>query len=190
MSIYNVIRNIHLFSALVIGLFVLMYFVTGGVMLMDHMFPRSEAVTTQTVVLQSQGDARDIERIRKQFSIGGYETSGTGEGGQKVITWNKPGFRAALKIAADQATAAVEIERGTFGAIMNDLHRIRGYDKDVLRTAWAFLYDLASISLVVFAFTGLFLGLKMPKERGTTIICLLISTALTAFAITYLMMVG
>jgi hypothetical protein len=49
--------------------------------------------------------------------------------------------------------------------IAHGLHRLHGYGGGGLYDVWAVLYDLASLALIVFAFTGVYLWHATLRPR-------------------------
>jgi uncharacterized iron-regulated membrane protein len=183
---YTLLRNIHLYSAFIIASFLLMYFVTGGVMILESAFPRkSKETTLQTVPVEKNDSEEQIIRdLRTRFSIHGDLRITTSRGGNKVYRFLRPGYGAELRrVHVD--SVQVSIKEGTIGSVMNDFHRLRGYEGNWIHVLWAFLYDLSCISLLVFSFSGVYLWWKMEKIKKTGVAFLLVSTAITAFTIIY-----
>ena len=183
---YTLLRNIHLYSAFIIVSFLLMYFVTGGVMILESAFPRiSKETTVQTLPVESNDSEEKIIRdLCTRFSIHGDLRITTSSGENKVYRFIRPGYRAELRrVHVD--SVQVSIKEGTFGSVMNDFHRLRGYEGNWIHILWAFLYDLSCISLLVFSFSGVYLWWKMEKIKRTGVGFLLVSTAITGFTIIY-----
>lgn len=187
---YSIIRKIHLYTAFVIAAFLLMYFVTGGVMVFESLFPRANKKTTiETLAIERSGsDEKIIKDVCSKFSVHG-ELRVNSSDGNKVYRFSRPGYKAELsRVHAD--SIRVTIREGTFGSVMNDFHRLRGYEGSWTHIVWAFLYDLSCISLLVFALTGIFLWWKSEKNKALGVVFLLLSTGITAFTITYFYWVG
>lgn len=183
---YTLLRNIHVYSAFVIATFLLMYFVTGGVMILESVFPRiSKETTIQTLAVDKYKSEETImKELSAKFDIHGDLRITTSSDGNGVYRFMRPGYRAELsRIGTD--SVKVSIKEGTFASVMNDFHRLRGYEGTWRRWLWAFLYDLSCISLLVFAFSGVYLWWKLEKNKRTGIVFLVASTAITAFTILY-----
>jgi hypothetical protein len=48
---------------------------------------------------------------------------------------------------------------------MVGFHRLHGYGGGNVYNVWAFFYDLASLSLILFAFTGIYLCYTLTKRQ-------------------------
>ncbi|MDH3445297.1 MAG: hypothetical protein OEN50_15335, partial [Deltaproteobacteria bacterium] len=70
---------------------------------------------------------------------------------------------------------------------MVSFHRLRGYGGGVLYSLWSLLYDLASFSLIIFAFTGKYLWYRLTKKKTLGWIFLGISYGYAAVTIFYLL---
>jgi hypothetical protein len=188
---YSLLRNIHLYTAFVIASFLLMYFVTGGVMILESAFPRiSKETTLQTLpVDRTDLEKKIISDLCNRFSIHGDLRITTSNGGIKVYRFLRPGYRAELRrVHVD--SVQVSIKEGTFGSVMNDFHRLRGYEGTWTHMVWAFLYDLSCISLLVFSFSGVCLWWKLETNKKTGTIFFLASTAITGLTILYIYQVS
>jgi hypothetical protein len=70
---------------------------------------------------------------------------------------------------------------------MNQYHRLHGYSGGLNYYLWAFIYDLSSISMIVFSLSGVYLWYKTERKRTAGWFVLLGSTVLTYATILYLM---
>jgi hypothetical protein len=184
---FKIVRNIHLYSAFVIAPFLLMYLLTGAVMITD-IFPQmtSNILTEKIAIKYNQTETETITEICKQHNIYGEQSIDTGTNGMRNYLFFRPGYRAELTFTVPESFVLVKIDEGTFGSVMNDFHRIRGYNGSWTHILWSILYDLCCMALLIFAFTGVYLWWKMEPKKLTGVIFLLISTGITAFTIAYI----
>ena len=91
-----------------------------------------------------------------------------------------------LDVPPDGQVMKVTERIHSFGQTMNVMHRFHGYGDGPMYNAWAALYDLASLSLIVFAVTGVVLWWKLTKNRLLGWICLLAGAGFTASMVIYL----
>jgi len=68
-------------------------------------------------------------------------------------------------LAPDLKTAEVTEERHGWRQTLIGFHRLHGYGGGWLYDGWAVLYDLASLSMIVFAITGVWLWYKLIPNR-------------------------
>ena len=156
-------------------------------MVMESLFPRvSKNTILETVSAnKNTSEERIIKDISATFNIHGELRTRIPPNGKKVYSFSRPGYKAELsRVHVD--SVRVSIRQGTFGSVMNDFHRLRGYEGSWHHFIWAFLYDLSCVSLLVFAITGVCLWWKLEKNKSTGIAFLLASTAITAFTMFYL----
>lgn len=188
---YTLLRKIHLYSAFIVATFLLMYFVTGGVMVMESLFPRVSKNTILQTVSTNRNTSEEtiIKDIAATFNIHGELRTRIPPNGNKVYSFSRPGYKAELsRVHAD--SVRVSIREGTFASVMNDFHRLRGYEGSWHHFIWAFLYDLSCVSLLVFAITGICLWWKLEKKKMIGVLFLTTSTGLTALTIAYFYWVG
>ena len=184
---YIVLRKVHLYSCFIVATFLLMYFVTGGAMVLESVFPRkSKNTTVQTLAIESNAsDDKIMQGISSKFQIEGKLRITKSSEGNAVYHFRRPGYHAELaRIKSD--SVRVTIKEGSLGSIMNDFHRLRGYEGKWTHIIWALLYDLSCVALVIFAFSGVYLWWKLEKDKKTGIIFFLASTVVTGFTILYL----
>ena len=188
---YSLLRKIHYYSAFIVACFLLLFFVSGGVMIMEYIFPReNRSQTTENVQIDpALSESEVINKIRDQYDIRGVERRNE-EDTMVVYTFNRPGYSARVRFEPRGDQAEVRISLGTFSAVMNYYHRIRGFDRGFMHTLWAIFYDLSSLALIVFAITGIYLWWKLIPKKILGIFLFSLSTVLTLFTIIYLMAVS
>ena len=187
---YTLIRKIHLYAALIISVFLLLYFFSGAVIIMGETFPtRSEKVLSrQEPVSPNEPDTSIIARICEQYAIHGQLRKQVYDQ-IRVYNFLRPGYRAEVTVNNHKQIVSTSIWEGNYGRVMSDFHRLTGYQGGA-RTLLALFYDLTCIALLVFALTGLYLWLKIEKSKAFGIILLLISTTITVGTVWYLMVIG
>ncbi len=183
---YLLFRRIHLYAALIVSMFLLVFFISGGVMIMHETFPKKDLnyifkeidydfSESDSSVLSSICLAYDIEgNMRKQVHTK-----------ERIYTYKRPGYRAEIVLPNQGKKASIRIKKGNLAVVMKDYHRLNGFN-GVLHTTWAVFYDLVCIALILFGITGLYLWLKIEKNKMLGALFLVISTATTLFIIIYL----
>lgn len=178
---YRTIRKIHLYSAFVVLAFLLMYFITGAVIIMEDVFPRKTAPEIKIISIDSFDLSKPIhEQICERYNIRGTQVSK-----EWHKAYVKPGYRAEIKFIEGKKVQ-LKIDRGSFGRTMSDFHRLRGYTGHWTHIVWALLYDLSCMALLVFAFTGLYLWCRLERKKTAGFLLLMLSTGLTVFTIVYI----
>jgi hypothetical protein len=193
MSIYPSLRRIHLFTGLILLVFVLMYFVTGYVMIHAKWFGGREAKTTKyTEKLDINGTMADdvlVRRLQTELGFKGQPSDPEHrKGGSIRLSFTRPG--TAFQLVIVPGTNLVTVTRKDFGfaGVANGMHRLRGYNGGWRYCAWSLLYDLASLALIVFALTGILLWYASTSRRLTGWLCLAAGCGFTASTVLYLML--
>ena len=192
MNTYTLLRKVHLYSGLVILAFVIMYFITGYVIIHQNWFPKLEPVkTTRTELLDYSGPREPTafsNYLQSTFDLRGKTTRKQRlKDGSWEFRYSRPGTVHEAVVAPPGDS--VRITTTTENAIetMIDFHELHGYGGGRLYSVWALLHDLASLSLIVFAFTGIYLWYKLTKKKLLGWICLAISYGYAALTVLYLM---
>ena len=190
-KIFLVIRKVHLYASFVIASFLLMYFLSGAVMIMGNIFPRKnvKSLSEKVALKNYHSEAEAIKEISGQFDIHGRESITTNANGGRNYNFIRPGYRAEIIFVEGKDSIQVNIKEGTFWSVLNDFHRLRGYSGSWTHKVWAVIYDLSCIALLVYAFTGVYLWWKLERKKRLGIIFLFASTGITVFTIWYLMAV-
>ena len=181
---YHFIRRIHLFTGLILLIFVMMYFTTGYVMVHESWFPRGDPVVTQRTELLStstnlSNDAMAV-LLQERFDIRGQRMPPTRKkDGSWRFNYSRPGTVYEAVVSADGGKVTVTEKKLRFERTMNGLHRQKGYGGGRIYSLWSLLYDLASAALVVFAVSGVFLWWKSTSGHLPGCICLALGCGFT-----------
>lgn len=186
---YNRIRQIHLFAAFILTVFVLMYFVTGLVMIFEEHFHRKDnSVTTVTRevpgIRLASGD-KLVTTVREHFEVSGQYQVRQGKA-RTVITFRHPGMEATVVVPNHSDSVTVTTKEKNFISALHQFHRLHGYHGGWNYRVWAFVYDLSALSMIVFAITGVYLWYKTERVRWPGWLILAGFTLFIAFTIYYL----
>jgi hypothetical protein len=190
---YTIIRQVHLYSGLVLLMWVTMYFVTGAVMTHGELVPRSQPAqqTSEhalTGLTASSGEAL-AEALTAQLDLPGRVVSSERRpSGEWVI--RLANARVSVEAVVSPPLDHARITRRTAGAVgtMHGLHRLHGYGGGWLYNLWAVVYDLASVALIVFAVTGVYLWHRLTRRRLLGWTLLSIGVGYTIAMVLYLML--
>ena len=190
-NIFNTIRKIHLYAAFITSAFLLMFFLSGAVMILGKIFPRpmKETANLQVALQENKSETDNILEICKRFNIRGEETIKTLPGDKKSYSFYRAAYRAEIIVNNGGRNAMVKIREGNFWAAMNDFHRLLGFNGNWAHKLWYISYDLSCIALIVMALTGVYLWWKLEKKKKVGIVFLFLSTGLTLFTIMYILAV-
>ena len=192
MITYTLLRKIHLYAGLAILAFVIMYFVTGYPMIHHDWFPHPEPVkTTRTESLVYTGPkepAAYSKYLQETFDLRGKVTRQQWlNDGSWAFRYSRPGtIHEAVVAPAGERLRITTVKENAIETMVG-FHRLRGYGGGKLYSVWALLYDLASISLVVFAFSGIYLWYRLTKKKLLGWIFLGISYGYATITVLYLM---
>jgi hypothetical protein len=192
MNTYTLLRKIHLYTGLAILTFVLMYFVTGYAMIHRNWFPNGVPVkATRTEALAYTGSKDPIaysQYLRETFDLRGksIQRRRLRDGGWQ-FRYSRPGTMHDAMVTPAGDSVGITTHQENAIDTMVGFHRLHGYGGGKLFSVWSLLYDLASFSLVVFAFTGIYRWYKLTKRRLVGWIFLGISYGYTVVTVLYLM---
>jgi hypothetical protein len=179
---YNVIRKIHLYSGLIIVIFLMMYFVSGFMMVHRPWFlTPPPPPTTRTVTFQPTG-AQTKEQIaadvQKQLGLVGRIQSSYPQPKDVTLFWiNHPGTMLRVDVSTKEHLVRLTTQRTGIVGTLIMLHKVSGYDDQPLFDAYAFFCDLAGAAMILFPLSGVYLWWKTTKVRVWGILCLLASCA-------------
>jgi hypothetical protein len=177
---YNLIRKIHLYSGLIIVIFLMMYFVSGFMMVHRPWFVAAPpAPTTQTATLQSTGAQTNEQlaaAVQKQLGLPGRIQFPQKQPDNLLRFWvNHPGTMTRVDVSTRNSRIDLSTQRvGLVGTLIM-LHKVAGYDSQPLFDAYAFFCDLAGTSMILFPISGIYLWWKTAKNHLWGILCLLAS---------------
>jgi len=188
---YNVIRKIHLYCGLIILIFLMMYFVSGYMMVHRPWFVAAPpAPTTKMATLESTG-ALPTEQlaaeVQKKLGLVGRIQFPPKQPAEVTRFWVvRPGTMIRVDVPARAHLIYLTTQRvGLVGTLIM-LHKVRGYDGQLIFDAYAFFCDLAGLSMILFAISGVYLWWKRVKNHSWGVLCLTASCAYAAGMMLYL----
>ncbi len=191
--IYRLVRQIHLISAVVLAAFILMYFVTGYVLVRSSWFGEgAPRVARRLVRFEPSAESLNEEDLSRRLQ------ELTGVRGQPLpprkrddrtseFRFSRPGYEAS--IIQNEAGGQLEVtekyhrwQRTSIG-----LHRLHGYRGGWLYWIWAAFMDLSSLAMIVFAITGIWMWFKLERTKWPGFALLAVGLAYTLTTIFYLL---
>jgi hypothetical protein len=167
-----------------------MYFATGLMMIFEEIFPRDNVKVNRIKDRVDGIRSIDADSLVK-WSMAKYDLTGRSiidENEERIeLNFSRPGTVASVRVSRANDSVYLEVKKGNFNMVMNQFHRLHGYAGGWNYYLWAFVYDLSSISMIVFSITGLYLWYKIERRRLVGWLVLLTSTILTFSTIFYLM---
>jgi hypothetical protein len=168
--VYDTIRRIHLFTGVGLLAFVVMYFVTGYVLIHGDWFANSPPEkTTRDEPLAAAPGASPEEfsaLLQRQLNLTGKRQPPVRmkDGGWR-FNYVRPGV--SHEAVVPPSGGVVHITTSRFGTrqTLVGFHRLHGYGGGWMYDLWMVLYDLASASMIVFAVSGIYLWYKLTRRR-------------------------
>jgi hypothetical protein len=188
---YHLVRKIHLFTGLIILTFLMMYFVSGYIMVHRPWFvtaPPPPVVQTGPLEFATDLPADQLApRVAKTLALSGRIQFPQNQPPGMTRFWVvRPGTMIRVDVPAKEHSAHLTTQRvGLVGTLIM-LHKIRGYDKQPIFDAYAFFCDLAGLSMILFAISGVYLWWKRARNRALGIVFLIASCTYAAGMMLYL----
>ena len=162
--------------------FLMMYFVSGYMMIHRPWFLRpSPPATTETGPLEA-GAPTNVDQlavfVKEKFNLKGRVQYPLTQPKDVKRFWvNRPGVMLRVDVPANQGRISFTTQRAGLVGTLIMLHKIRGYDDQVLFDLYALFCDLAGVSLILFAVSGVYLWWKRTRKHLWGIVCLGVSCA-------------
>jgi hypothetical protein len=188
---YKVIRKIHLYCGLITLIFLMMYFVSGYMMVHRPWFVTAPpAPTTQIVSVGSAGELPTEQlatEVQKKLGlVGRIQFPQKQPAGMTRFWVVRPSAMIRVDIPTGEHLIHVTTQRvGLVGTLIM-LHKVCGYDGHLIFDAYAFCCDLVGLSMILFALSGVYLWWKRVRNHFWGILCLIASCTYAAGMMLYL----
>jgi hypothetical protein len=179
---YNVVRKIHLYTGMVILIFLMMYFASGYIMAHRPWFvPPSPPPSTRTVALDadaSRSPRQIAANVKKELVLPGRIQFPQKQPADETLFWTvRPGSMIRVDVVPRNHIVRLTTQRVGWIQTLIMLHKVAGYDNEPLFDLCALFSDLAGLSMILFAFTGVYLWWKRVKNHALGIAFLVASCA-------------
>jgi hypothetical protein len=195
---YNTLRKIHLYAGLIVLVFLLMYFVSGFVIVHRPLLDGKDNAIETTTRKLSLADYRGEETPEalsawagERLNLHGKLTIPAGASADRPrvrFSLSRPGTTHQFELSKGADTLTITTRSENLAGVLSQLHRVHGYGGGWMRNLFVLFNDLASASCVVFAFTGVYLWWKTARRKTLGFCCLGVSCAYGVGMILYLMM--
>jgi hypothetical protein len=188
---YDTIRRIHLYTGVGLLAFVVMYFVTGYVLIHGEWFPGGQpAKTTREEPLTSAPGASPEQFsaiLQRQFGLNGKRQPPVRmkDGGWR-FDYVRPGVTHEAVVSPAGGRLRITTSNFSTRQTLVGFHRLHGYGGGWVYDLWMVVYDLASASMIVFAVTGIYLWYKLTRRRLLGWTLLAVSFAFASGTVLYL----
>lgn len=159
----NLIRKIHIYSAVLVTGSLLMYIITGFLMTRHHMWkPVAEKSTVTEYPLSLEDGIKDEQiaaLIQSRFNISGQRGKPQVNGKNEItIPFVKPGLRQKAVISADRKTIKITRVEMNPRSLITAFHRVKGYGGGFLYDCYAIMTDVTGAGILIFSITGLIIA--------------------------------
>lgn len=170
MNMYLIIRRIHLYCAFSILVFLIMYFLTGFLMVRGSWFSNEKPepiVENRKIDLKEVKDPETLaEYIQKSFDIPGQREQIRQEtDGKYRFVYNHPGMTWIATFDPENGQVVLQKQAQNIRHVINTLHRIHSYGGGFIYDLYVIMMDLCSIGLIIFSITGFVLWLKVINNK-------------------------
>jgi hypothetical protein len=167
---YDLIRRVHLYTAMSLLVFIGMYFISGWVMIHRDLTGDQEPVEQKTRIafdLPVGIGPMDLSGyLQDKLDIPGQRKDPTPfEDGRIRYIYFRPGENYRVIISASRDSALIVHRTEGARRTLTGMHGLRGYGGGWVYDIWVALMDLSSLSMILFAGTGIYLWYTLKPER-------------------------
>jgi hypothetical protein len=190
--LYQIVRRVHLYTAFFLLSFVLMYFATGYVMIHEGLIAHREPQKkTRSLALRYKGEKTPeayAAHLERTFGLEGKrQPPQQREDGSWRFAYFRPGTAYEAVVSAAGDSVRLTESRDHLRRTLVGFHRLHGYGGGLLYDVWAACYDLASLALILFALSGVYLWHQLTRRHLLGWLLLLLSFGLAALTVGYLL---
>jgi len=188
LKLYPLIRKIHLYSSFTVLAFLLMYFATGFILTHADWFSHSKPkVETVEHPLQLPTDI-DLSKlsayIQKEFNIRAQrKNSEVNDQGEISIDYIRPGYHYKAIIPPDKGKVTLIIQKEDLYDTFVVFHRLHGFGGGGVYELYILMMDIASIALILFSLSGLFMWFQLSKNKFFGLLLLALGIGYTLFVL-------
>jgi hypothetical protein len=187
--LYAIVKQIHLYSALITATLLLMYIITSYMMIYHDWF-KVEQLSTQSAIFKTTAPEISAENwpsfLEKHAIKGRMVQENLKQNGDLVRIYSSTGGNNRITISKDKNEVKIKTTQLNLSGHIIGFHRLRGYGGSIYYNIYAFLLDLVGISLVLFAITGVILWLKLLKHNKIAWAILILGFTYVSFVVGYL----
>jgi len=188
---YQLIRRVHLFTALFLMTFVVMYFATGYPMIHEELIADHDPdKKTRAARLKYKGEKTPEAYalyLQEAFDLAGKRLPPQKlEDGRWQFRYFRPGYFYEAVVSAAGDSVRITEGKEHLRRTLRQFHTMHGYGGGWLYDAWVACFDLASGALVLFALSGIYMWYKLTQKRLLGWLLLLLSFGYAAATMGYL----
>jgi len=190
---YILYRRIHLYTGLIILIYVMMFYVSGYIMTHRPWFLGAPGPTTTRTAALEPGllrlsNEQLAANLQKQLGLAGGIQFPLGQPPNLIRFYViRPGTTMRVDVSTQDKLIRVITQRYGWAGTLIVLHKIEGYHarNGLLSNASVFFGDMAALSMIVFAITGVILWWKRVKNHFWGSVCLIASCGYAAGMMLY-----
>lgn len=184
----RIIRLLHRYSAFIITGSLLMYVITGFLMTRHKMWnPQEEKTVTTTHQLEIPSGIKDDDLplyLQDTFNLKGHRGKIQVNNKKEItILYSRPGIRHQVVISPDRKSLNLKSTRTNLRSTITAFHRLKGYGGGLIYDMYVMITDLTACSIILFAFTGLYLGFSNGRSLIPKLIVFLVGIGYTLLVI-------
>ena len=189
MSIHKLIQKIHLIASIIMFSFMLVYAITGIIIINHDLFtiPEVEVSHSKRLVEKPmKGDPKDYAKyLKRALDLKGRTEYQKINNENWIFHFNSPseGYQVTLTPAQDTLYIRLSSQQMTLYTVVHRIHILRGFKGGWAYTAWAVMYDTSCFAMILFAITGIIMWFKRRKQFRHGWWCLLAGILIPVFFI-------
>jgi hypothetical protein len=165
----KIIRSIHLYSAFLIALFLLIHILSGFILNYPDLIhpPEIKTDTTRYALELPAGITNDElpGYVRDEFRLRGHlGKPQTNKAGETSIFYFSPGVRYLAVISADKKNIRINTMLSNSRFVVTIFHRMTGYGGGFFYDLYMLMTDLTGIGVILFAITGVWIAFSKKKD--------------------------
>ncbi len=166
----KLIQKIHLIASMIMFSFLLVYALTGIIMINHDLFSIPEVEVKQSKILVKKsmnGDPRDYAKyLKKTLDLRGRTEYRQDNKDNWIFHFNMPGegYQVTLTPAQDTIDIRRSSQHMTLYTVVQRIHMLRGFKGGWEYTAWAVMYDVSCFAMILFAITGIIMWFRRRKQ--------------------------
>ncbi|MBT3606022.1 MAG: hypothetical protein HOE48_09935 [Candidatus Latescibacteria bacterium] len=189
---YEWVRKIHLYMGIILLTFVVMYFVTGYVIIHpDIPLLKGEQTKNTTRMAFDLSDISDPYELSRQVQSklelpGKRATPRILDDGRTKHQYTRPGEKFQVTVSALHDSVVIEHTQDDARRTLIGMHRLHKYGGGFVYNIWVLLLDLTSLSMIAFSLTGIYLWYKTSQKHRLGWLMLFVGYGYTIATVLYL----
>ena len=170
MSFHKVIQKIHLIASMIMLSFLTVFVVTGIFMINHDLFTMPEIEVSHSRIPvrkpMKENPGEYLKYLKRTLDLKGRTEYRQDNKDNWIFHFMRPGDAYQIKLTPAQDTLYIQhsSQDKTFYMVMHRIHILRGFKGGWEYTAWAVMYDVSCIAMIIFAVTGIIMWYRKRKQ--------------------------